>query len=116
VPVQAQEKPAAATTVTGKWTMSVEMEAQTATPALELTQDGEKLTGSYTSQRYGKFQLAGTIKGRMLQFTVTLNVDGTEVPLNFKGEVAADFQSIKGEADMSAAGSATWTARRNKAS
>ena len=109
----AQEK--APTTVTGKWTMTVEMEAQTATPALELVQAGEKITGNYVSARYGKFQLAGTIKGRALQFTVTLNVEGTEVPMKFQGEVAADFQSIKGEADMSGAGAATWTAKRDKA-
>ena len=40
--------------VTGKWTMALEMSQGTATPTLELKQDGEKLTGTYTG-RYGEF-------------------------------------------------------------
>ena len=111
---QAQAKPAPPPTLTGKWTMTIEMQSGTASPALELVQDGGKIAGAYTSGRYGKFQLTGTLKGRALQFTFTLNAEGTEVLMSFKGEVAADFQSIKGDADMGGAGEATWHAKREK--
>jgi len=109
-PLQAQSKPAAPS-VTGKWTMAIEIQGTTATPSLELVQDGEKITGTYAG-RYGKFQLTGTLKGRALVFTFTMNAEGTEVLMTFKGEVAADFQSMKGEADMAGAGEASWSAKR----
>jgi hypothetical protein len=110
-PVQAQSKPAPPPTLTGNWAMAIEIQGTTATPALELVQDGEKISGTY-SGRYGKFQVAGTLKGRALQFTFTMNAEGTEVLMTFKGEVAVDFQSMKGEADMAGAGEASWSAKR----
>ena len=109
-PLQAQSKPAAPS-LTGKWTMAIEIQGTTATPSLELVQDGEKITGTYAG-RYGKFQVAGTLKGRALVFTFTMNAEGTDVLMTFKGEVAADFQSMKGDADMAGAGEAAWSAKR----
>jgi hypothetical protein len=66
---QDPQKPAP-TTVTGKWTMSMDIENMgTATTALEFTQDGEKLIGTYTG-RYGAFKLQGTLEARKIAFTV----------------------------------------------
>jgi len=112
---QAPPKPAPPPTLTGKWTMTLEMQMGTASPAIELVQDAEKITGVYAG-RYGKFPLTGTLKGRALQFTFTMNAEGTDVVMSFRGEVAADFQSIKGDADMGGAGEATWYAKRDKSS
>jgi hypothetical protein len=113
-PLQAQTKPAPPPTLTGKWTMAIEIQGTTATPALELVQEGEKITGTYAG-RYGKYQVTGTLKARALQFSFTMNAEGTEVQMIFRGEVAADFQSIKGEADMAGAGEAVaWSAARAK--
>ena len=109
-PLQAQAKPAALS-LTGKWTMAIDIQGTTATPTLELVQEGEKITGNYAG-RYGKFPVTGTLKGRALVFSFTMNAEGTEVLMTFKGEVAADFQSMKGEADMAGAGEASWSARR----
>ena len=115
--VQAQEKEKpAAVNLTGKWAMSLEMEAMTATPALELKQDGEKVTGTYTSARYGTYPLQGKIKDRAVEFTVKINVDGTDVELWFSGEVAADAQTMKGKGSLSGAGDVTWTAKKEKSS
>jgi hypothetical protein len=110
-PFQAQAKPTPAPSLTGKWAMAIDIQGTTATPSLELVQEGEKITGNYAG-RYGKFQLTGTLKGRALVFTFTMNAEGTEVLMTFKGEVAADFQSMKGEADMAGAGEASWSAKR----
>jgi hypothetical protein len=114
-PFQAQAKPAPAPSLTGKWTMAIDIQGTTATPSLELVQDGEKITGTYAG-RYGKFQLTGTLKGRALVFTFNMSAEGTDVQMTFKGEVAADFQSMKGEADMAGAGEASWSAKRTPAS
>lgn len=115
-PLQAQAQPAAPTTVTGKWTMAIDIQGTTATPALELVQDGEKLKGTYQG-RYGKFEVTGTLKGQVIEFGFTMSAEGMEVQMGFKGEVAADFQSMKGSANMAAAGGGdevAWSAARAK--
>ena len=113
-PFQTPAKPAPVPSVTGKWTMAIDIQGTTATPSLELVQDGEKITGTYAG-RYGKFQVTGTLKGRALVFTFNMSAEGTDVQMTFKGEVAADFQSMKGEADMAGAGEASWSAKRTPA-
>ena len=112
-PLQAQAKPAAPPTLTGKWTMAIEIQGTTATPSLELAQDGEKLKGTYTG-RYGKFEVVGTLKGKAIHFSFTMNAEGTEVQMAFTGEVATDFQSMKGTASMAGAGEGdvAWSARK----
>jgi len=105
---------APAPSLAGKWIMTLETEQFTATPALEFTQQGDKLTGSYESTRYGKFPFTATLKGRALEFSFTMNAEGTDVQMAFKGEVATDYKSIKGSADLGGMGSATWSAVRGK--
>jgi hypothetical protein len=111
----APDKPAPrAAAVAGKWAMTLDISGVgPATPALELKQDGEKITGTYTG-RYGSFPLRGTLKGRALAFEFTMNADGTEVSMSFAGEVAEDNLSMKGTASIVGLGDATWTARKEK--
>jgi hypothetical protein len=110
-PAQGQTKPQAPTTVTGKWTLALEIQGTTATPTLDLTQNGEKVTGFYQG-RYGKFALTGTLKVRQLEFSFTMNAEGTDVVMTFKGEVSPDFQVMRGVAVMAEMGEAPWTAKR----
>jgi hypothetical protein len=95
----------------GKWTMELVTDAFTATPALEFMQQGDKLTGTYEG-RYGKFPFTAVLKDKALSFSFTMSAEGTDVLMDFKGEVAADFKSIKGTAELAGLGSATWTAKR----
>lgn len=110
---QPQEKEKPPVNVAGKWILTLEMEMGTATPALELKQEGAKLTGTYTG-RYGAFPLSGVVKDRTIEFAFKMNADGTDVNMAFWGEVAADAQTMKGRADMAGAGEASWTAKRTK--
>jgi hypothetical protein len=106
--------PSPATTLAGKWTMSLEIPMGTATVALEFVQQGEKVTGTYEG-RYGKWPLAGVLKNRVLDFAVTMNAEGTEATLTFRGEVSEDFKTIlKGQADLGGMGEGSWTAKRNE--
>ena len=107
----AQEKPSAGG-VTGKWAMTIEMDVGTATPSLELEQDGDKLTGTY-SGRYGDYPVAGKITARTLTFSFAMGDDHSMV-MNFTGELAADGASIKGTADMGEMGQNKWSAARVK--
>ena len=108
---QAPAKPAI--DITGKWLVELHLEMGTATPTLELKQEKEKITGTYTG-RYGAFPLSGTIKDRALQFSFKMNADGTDSYMTFTGEVAADAQTMKGKAEMEGLGEAAWTAKRDK--
>jgi hypothetical protein len=110
---QEKDKPAPVN-ITGKWTMTLELEAFTATPTLEFKQDGEKVTGTYTSARYGTFPFQGKIKDRALEFTVKMSAEGSDVELSFSGDVAADGQTMKGKGSLSGVGDATWNARKEK--
>jgi hypothetical protein len=103
----------AAPTVTGKWMMTLEMSMGTGNPTLDLKQDGEKITGTYTG-RYGTFQLEGTLKERAIQFSFTMVAEGESVAMSFTGEVAEDGQTMKGSAAIDDLGDATWTAKKEK--
>ena len=107
---QAPAKPTPASTIAGKWNVALEMASGTASPALELTQDGEKIGGFYQG-RYGKFPLKGTLKGRALDFSFQMNAEGMDVMMKFRGEVAADFQSMKGMSEI-ADTEVPWSAKR----
>jgi len=111
----AQDPPKPApTTVTGKWTMSMDIENMgTATTALEFKQDGEKLTGTYTG-RYGAFKLEGTLKARKIAFTVYLVAEGQESTMYFEGEVADDFATMKGQGSIEGMGAVAWSAKRDQ--
>jgi hypothetical protein len=111
---QAPPAPKDLPSLTGKWEMALNMSMGQSKPTLTLKQDGEKLTGTYAG-RYGTSPLAGTIKDRTIEFSVTIDVSGEKVEMVFAGEVASDGQSMKGDADLAQAGDGTWTAVRAKA-
>jgi len=106
-----QKSPTPPPSLVGKWAMELVTDAFTATPALEFMQQGDKLTGTYEG-RYGKFPFTAVLKDKALSFSFTMSAEGTDVLMDFKGEVAADFKSIKGTAELAGMGSATWTAKR----
>jgi hypothetical protein len=94
--------------LTGKWRMSIEMEAGRGTPLLELTEKDGKLTGTYTG-RYGASAVDGTVEGRKLAFTVAMST----MSLPFKGEIKDDG-TLAGTADFGEMGEIKWTAAREK--
>jgi hypothetical protein len=97
--------------VAGKWAMTLEMSMGTATPALDLKQDGTKITGTYTG-RYGTFELTGSLKNHVIAFSFTMNAEGQAVTMSFEGEVSSDAQSMRGTASLADMGEATWSAKR----
>jgi hypothetical protein len=109
--VQAPAQKTAPTSVTGKWNVTLEMQAGTASPTLDLKQDGEKISGVYEG-RYGKFPLNGTLKDKKIEFAFKMNAEGTDVVMAYSGEVAADFMTMKGVAQLDQMGEANWSAKR----
>src|SRR5687767_453462 len=99
---------AAKVDVTGVWIFTVESAAGKSNPTLTFKQDGEKLTGQYSSQLMGEAQLAGTVKGQAIDFTVSANVQGTQVELKYVGTVESK-DSMKGTLSAGDLGGGTFT-------
>ena len=102
-----QEKPAA---VAGKWALSVETAAGTGTPSVEFTQDGETLTGNYSSQVFGEQKVKGTIKGNAITFGFTAPFQGNDVTVTYSGTV--DGSAMKGKVVLSGLGEGTFTGKK----
>jgi hypothetical protein len=95
----------------GTWNVTLELEVVTGHPVVTLKQDGEKLTGTYEG-RYGVSNLAGTVKEKNIQFTVTILAEGTQTTGTFAGTVDGDTMS--GTVEFEGAGNGTWSATRPK--
>jgi hypothetical protein len=102
---------AQAPNLTGKWLFNVETSAGNGTPTVTLKQDGEKLTGHYSSATLGEAELTGTVKGAAIAFTFIASVQGAQLPVTYTGTIE-NKDSLKGDADLGAVGKGTFTARR----
>ena len=79
------------------------------TPTLTFKQDGEKLTGKYEGQ-LGNADLTGTVKGNAITFTFTVDVQGQQAPVTYKGTV--EKNTMKGSLDIAGMVNGTFTATR----
>ena len=102
---------AAKANLTGKWLFTVQTEAGTGEPTVTLKQDGEKLTGHYSSQVLGEADLTGSVKGEKFDFTFTANAQGTSLEVKYNGTIESK-DSLKGTLDLGGLGSGTFTAKR----
>jgi hypothetical protein len=98
--------------VAGKWNVTLQLESITGHPVILLKQDGEKLTGTYESARYGQSELKGTIKEREIEFAVSFVAEGMQTQGVFGGTVDGDTMS--GNCSFDGAGDGTWSASRVK--
>ena len=89
---------AQAVNVTGTWTFTVEAGQGSGNPTLTFKQDGEKLTGHYSSQTLGEADLTGTVKGSAIQFAFNANVQGNAIDVVYAGTV--DGGTMKGTVNM----------------
>jgi hypothetical protein len=112
-PAAAASAPAAGASLTGAWSLSVELPNMTATPTMVLKQEGEKLTGEYVSAQYGKFPITGTVKGTDVNFSFPMTVEGTGLTVTYLGKVGADG-TITGSVTYGDMMNGTFTATKNK--
>jgi hypothetical protein len=98
-----------ATDVTGVWVFTVATDQGSGTPTLTFKQDGEKLTGKYEGQ-LGNADLTGTVKGNAITFTFTVDVQGQQAPVTYKGTV--EKNTMKGSLDIAGMVNGTFTATK----
>jgi hypothetical protein len=104
------DKPAAKTDLTGKWAFTVTTDLGTGTPTVTFKQQGDSVTGHYSSQTLGEVDFKGTIKDQKLSFTFRTDVQGNAVAVTYSGTVDGD--AIKGTVDFAGMGGGSFTAKR----
>jgi hypothetical protein len=97
--------------VTGKWLFNVQTDAGSGTPTVTLKQDGEKLTGHYSSQNFGEQELTGTVKGNEVKFSFTADAQGTQLTVTYTGTIKSK-DAIEGSVDLGGLAQGTFTAKR----
>jgi hypothetical protein len=103
----AQEKPA---NVAGSWALTVETANGTGTPTLTLQQEGERLTGTYSSQVFGEQKVTGSIKGNSITFAFTAAIEGNNITVTYTGTV--DAAAMKGKVTLGDLGEGTFTGKK----
>ena len=102
-----QDKPA---DVAGAWALTVEIAGTTGNPTVALKQDGETLTGTYSSQVFGEQKVTGSIKGNAISFEFTASLEGNAVKVTYSGTV--DKATMKGKVSLGDLGEGTFTAKK----
>ncbi|MEO5815534.1 MAG: hypothetical protein ABIT20_09675 [Gemmatimonadaceae bacterium] len=97
--------------VTGKWLFAVTTGAGTGTPTVTLKQQGDSLTGHYSSQALGEADLKGSVTNGTIKFSFTTEVQGTTLVVNYSGMVESS-DALKGVVDIGGQATGTFTAKR----
>jgi len=95
--------------VAGAWDITLQTGQGTANPSMLLTQEGERITGTYQG-RFGESKLAGTLKGNAIRFSITVKFRDEPVTVGYSGTV--EGESMKGTVQFGDRGSGSWTAKR----
>lgn len=101
------EKPA---DVNGVWAFTIETANGSGTPTVTFKQDGEKLTGHYSSQVLGERDFTGTVKGNAINFVVEADIQGQAVKVTYSGTVEKD--TMKGKVVLGELGEGTFTGKK----
>jgi len=107
VMLKAQEK----IDVSGNWVLEVMTQAGgTTMPTVSIKQDGEKLTGHYSSQSLGEANVTGTIKGRQIEFAFNVEIQGFALHVIYSGTATPNMMS--GKISLGELGDGTFTGKK----
>lgn len=96
--------------VSGTWNMTVQSQQGTTNPTVTLQQEGQSLTGRYSSQTLGDADVTGSVDGNEITFSFTANVGGQSIPATYTATVEGDQMS--GDLDLAGQAAASFTATR----
>ena len=86
--------------VAGEWTFTVTADLSgVTTPAVTLEQDGETLTGRYSSENLGEADLTGTVNGSEITFSFTADLLGQLAEVVYSGTLDENGE-ISGTMDI----------------
>jgi imidazolonepropionase-like amidohydrolase len=96
-------------TLTGQWTLNVNVGPGAKTATLNLTQEGERLRGSIEGA-YGAAEISNASAGNEIRFTVPLNIEGQTKEATFVGTPAGN--EIRGTVTVVGSAPGSFTATR----
>lgn len=99
--------------VTGKWTFTVTTDNGTGTPTVTLKQQGDSISGNYSSQIFGEQAIKGTVMGGKIAFKFSASVQEQSLTVTYTGTVEPDG-TLRGTVDLGGFGSGTFTGTRQK--
>ncbi len=98
--------------VAGEWTFTVTTaESGVTTPSVTLEQDGETLTGHYSSENLGEADLTGTVSGSEFTFSFSADLLGQLIDVVYTGTLDENGE-MSGTMDIAAFILGTFTATR----
>jgi hypothetical protein len=95
--------------VAGAWTVNIDSPNGPIEATLTLKQDGDKLTGTLTSQM-GDAPVTGTIKDNDITFTMSIDANGQNMSISYTAKVADN--KMDGSLDFAGQGTIKWTATK----
>jgi hypothetical protein len=105
--------PAAATTVAGKWAMSLQSPQGAMDVALDVKLDEKNIVTGTLSGPQGPVPIEGELKEGVLGFLISVDGGGGTFSIWFSGSLKEDG-TMAGNADMGEMGQMAWTAKRVK--
>jgi len=93
VPVSAQVD------VTGTWSMSVSTDQGITNPTMTLQQDGETISGTYSSEALGESSVSGSVSGSDVTISFSADVQGQSIPVTYRGTID-DSGAMAGSLDI----------------
>jgi len=105
---------AMAADIAGTWKATAEGPSGTMERTFVFKVDGNKLTGETTSTMLGKSTITdGKVDGDNLSFTITADLQGTELKLSYKGKVSGSDLHLTSERAGDGGGqSIEWTGKK----
>jgi hypothetical protein len=96
----------------GSWDITIESPQGTRTSQLIIKQDGDKLVGMMKSPRGERPLESVMVKGSDITMTMTINAQGQDLLITYKGKVEKDKMS--GDADFGGFATGSWSAVPHK--
>lgn len=99
--------------LTGRWQLAVVTDNGTGYPVLDLKQEGDKVSGSYTSNAMGVRSITGTVYGDTLSFVLSPSGAGEGMVLTYTARIVTP-DSLDGYVDFAGQGGAKFSGARRR--
>ncbi len=93
----------------GEWDVQIQFLCGGAQHNLRFEQDGEALSGTYSSQ-YATEPLSGNVRGNVVELQTNVRFDGQNVGYRFEGVINGN--EIQGSLDLGEYWQASWKAKK----
>ena len=101
--------------LTGAWTFTVDLDGSITYPAVTLVQDGETLTGHYSSEGLGENDITGTVSEMKITFMFAMDPGlGQVIDIVYTGTIDEEGM-ISGTVDLGGLVQGTFTAVKTEA-